>query len=130
MRSPFLSHVRDVIRSRYYSIRTEDTYLYWINYFILYHDKRHPQEMGHEHIRDFLNFLALQRNVAAATQKTALNALVFLYRQVLNQNLGDCSDFYRARAPKKLPVVRRQLSWPVGDNYDGRLGVLCFIAFF
>ncbi len=105
MRSPFLRRVRDVIRAKYYSVRTEETYLYWINYFIRYHNKRHPEEMGDDHIRDFLNFLALERSVAASTQKTALNALVFLYKQVLGHEPGDFSDFYRARAPKKLPVV-------------------------
>lgn len=105
MGSVFLQQVKDVIRAKHYSIRTEKTYLYWITYFIRFHKLRHPNEMGDDEIRVFLNFLALQQNVAANTQKVALNALVFLYRHVLLRDVGDFSDFYRARAPKKLPTV-------------------------
>lgn len=105
MSSLFLQEVSDVIRAKHYSIRTEKTYLYWITYFIRFNKMRHPKDMGDHEIRNFLNFLALQQNVAANTQKVALNALVFLYRYVLQRELGDFSDFYRARAPKKLPTV-------------------------
>lgn len=109
MKSPFLSLVRDTIRAKHYSIRTEETYLYWARYYIRFHKMRHPAEMCDEHIRQFLNFLALERHVSSSTQKTALNALVFIYKQVLKIELGDFSDFYRARAPKKLPTVLTQL---------------------
>lgn len=105
MKSAFLRQVRDAIRAKHYSIRTEQTYLYWTAYFIRFHKMRHPREMGDDDIRVFLNFLALERNVAANTQKVALNALVFVYRHVLTREVGDFSDFYRARAPKKLPTV-------------------------
>ncbi len=105
MSSPLLDSVRDVIRAKHYSIRTEKSYLYWIVYYIRYHQFRHPKEMGSSDVREFLNFLALKRQVTANTQKAALNALVFLYHQVLAIELGDFSDFYRARSPKKLPTV-------------------------
>ena len=105
MKSPFLCLVRDVIRAKHYSIRTEETYLYWIRYFIRYHQLRHPDDLGDDHIREFLNFLALNRKVTASTQKTALNAVAFMYKQVLKRELGDFSDFYRASGPKKLPTV-------------------------
>lgn len=105
MASPFLDGVRKVIRGKYYSIKTEQTYLYWIVGYIRFHGNEHPSKLGELHIRDYLTHLAVNGNVAASTQKTALNALVFLYRQVLNREVGDFSDFYRARAPKKLPTV-------------------------
>jgi integron integrase len=105
MKSIFLQEVRDVIRAKYYSIRTEETYLYWITYFIRFHKLRHPNDMAETEIRDFLNFLALERKVSPSTQKVALNSLVFLYRHVIRRELADFSDFYRARSPKKLPTV-------------------------
>lgn len=123
MESPFLNQVRDVIRARRYSIRTEDTYLYWIRYFIRHHKFQSIEEMQESHIREFLSFLALKRNVAPSTQKTALNAIMFSYKQVLALELGDFSDFSRARMPKKLPVVltkqeiRSLLSYLHGDAW-------------
>lgn len=105
MPSPFLEQVRNVIRGKYYSIKTEKTYVHWIVTYIRFHKNSHPKDLNENSIREFLNYLALQRQVAPSTQKTALNALVFLYRQVLCRELGDFSDFYRAKAPKKLPSV-------------------------
>ncbi len=77
--SPFLSRVRDAMRVRHYSIRTEDAYLGWMRRFILFHGKRHPQEMGAVEVAAFLTHLAVEGRVSAATQNQALNALVFLY---------------------------------------------------
>lgn len=108
MKSAFLQQVRDTIRAKNYSIRTEQTYLYWITYFIRFHQLRHPKDMADDEVRDFLNYLALEKNIAANTQKVALNALVFVYRNIINRPLGDFSDFYRARSPKKLPTVLSQ----------------------
>ena len=73
--SPFLHRVRDAIRLRHYSIRTEQSYLSWIKRFILFHNKRHPQEMGEQEVVAFLTHLAVSRQVAASTQNQALNAL-------------------------------------------------------
>lgn len=86
-KSPFLEGVRSEIRLRGYSMRTEKTYIHWIKRFIFFHQKRHPQSMGAEEVRSFLTSLAVQGNVAINTQKTALNALAFLYNQILNQPL-------------------------------------------
>ena len=96
--------LREVTRSRRYSQRTEKTYWYWIRYFIRFHGMRHPSEMREEEVREFLTWLATQRNVAAATQNQALNALVFLYARVLDQPLGDINGAVRAKRPPRLPV--------------------------
>jgi Phage integrase, N-terminal SAM-like domain len=76
-----LDQVRDVIRLKYYSYRTEETYVQWIVRYILFHNKRHPKDMGVPEIEEFLTHLAVEGNVAAATQNQALNAILFLYRQ-------------------------------------------------
>jgi len=102
---PLLQRVRDAIRVRHYSIRTEEAYVHWVRRFVLFHGKRHPAEMGEVEVRAFLTDLALQHDVAASTQNQALNALVFLYRQVLEMPLGDLGDVVRAKRPQRLPVV-------------------------
>jgi len=102
--SPFLEMVRREIRLRQYSIRTEKTYLAWIKRYILFSGKRHPTEMGRDEVRAFLSWLANERNVAVNTQKTALNALVFLYQKVLDIELGDLG-FQLARKQRHLPTV-------------------------
>ncbi len=99
-----LDQVREVIRVKHYSIRTEEVYVQWIKRFILFHGKRHPREMGAGEIEVFLTDLAVQRKVAAATQNQALNALVFLYKEVLHVELGEFSAV-RAKRPNRLPVV-------------------------
>jgi integron integrase len=82
--------------------------LEWVRRFILYHGKRHPVELGETEVSGFLSYLAVNRNVAASTQNQALNALVFLYRNVLGRPLGNTIDGVRARKPKRLPVVLSQ----------------------
>jgi hypothetical protein len=82
-----LEQVRDAIRARHYSIRTEETYLRWIKRFILFHGRRHPREMGGQEVQQFLSHLAVEGRVAASTQNQALSAIVFLYQQVLKQRL-------------------------------------------
>lgn len=100
-----LDQVRSVIRTRHYSRRTEEAYTYWIRQFILFHDKRHPLEMGKGEVEVFLSWLAEKRNVAAATQNQALNAVLFLYRDVLQTEMGRLEGVTRAKKPKRLPVV-------------------------
>lgn len=95
--------VRAVIRTRRYSRRTEKSYWYWIRY--CFHDLRHPSTMGAREVREFLTWLAVNRNVAAAAQNQALNALVFLYSTVLEQPLGSIGNTVRAKRPPRLPVV-------------------------
>lgn len=97
--------VRAVIKLNHYSIRTEKTYWYWIRYFIRFHRMRHPLELGPKDVNEFLTWLAVHRDVAAATQAQALNALVFLYDKVLSQPLNDIGEVVRPKKPRKLPVV-------------------------
>ena len=106
--SPFLQRVRNAIRVRHYSIRTEQAYVDWIRRFILFHGKRHPNELGEADVGRFLTWLAVERNVAPSTQNQALNALVFLYRHVIDRPLGDITNAARAKKPQRLPVVLTQ----------------------
>lgn len=100
-----LDQVRDKIRVKYYSLRTEQAYLYWIKRFILFHGKRHPAEMGEMHVSAFLSRLAVADKVAASTQNQALSALLFLYREVLDRKLAWMEDMQRAKRPARVPVV-------------------------
>jgi len=100
-----LDRVRDAIRARHYSRRTEKTYVAWIRRYILFHDKRHPAEMGAEEIRRFLTSLAVEGKVAASTQNQALSALLFLYQAVLQQEVPWLDGVVRAKGPHRLPVV-------------------------
>src|SRR5690554_7630871 len=100
-----MDRIRATLRVKRYSPRTEKTYCYWIRYFIRFHGVRYPAGMGGAEVRAFLEHLAVERRVAAATQNQALNALVFLYRHVLDQPLGDIGEFSRAKRPRRLPVV-------------------------
>lgn len=107
MREPprFLDQLRDAIRVRHYSPRTEKTYVHWTRRFILYHEKRHPEEMGTDEVVEFLNWLATEREVSASTQNQALAALVFTYRVLLRRELEGLRDRVRARPKRRLPVV-------------------------
>jgi site-specific recombinase XerD len=100
-----LDRVRWQLRVKHYSIRTEQAYVDWIRRFILFHHKRHPNEMGEREITQFLTHLAVQKNVAASTQNQAFAALLFLYHQVLQRKLGFMDNIQRVSRPAKLPVV-------------------------
>ena len=100
-----LDRVREAIRSRHYSRRTEEAYIGWIKRYIFFHAKRHPMEMGAEEVTRFLSSLALDGRVAASTQNQALSALLFLYREVLQQDLPWLEGVVRAKRPIRLPVV-------------------------
>jgi len=104
-RSPLLDAVRSALRVRHYSLRTEHTYVQWIRRFILFHQKRHPKEMGEPEIRAFLTHLAVERRVAASTQNQALSAILFLYKYVLRKELDWIDGVIRAKRPSRLPVV-------------------------
>jgi len=119
--SPFLNEVIRAIRVRHYSIRTEKTYVGWIKRYIIFHSKRHPRDMGAEEVGAFLSFLAMDRNVAASTQNQALNALVFLYKAVLDKPLGELQGVVRAKKPRRLPtVLSRNEVMRVLRNLQGR----------
>jgi integron integrase len=100
-----LDQVRQVIRVKNYSYRTEQAYVTWINRYILYHDKRHPAEMGEPEVEAFLTHLTIDRSVAASTQSQALNALLFLYREVLRKPLQQTINAVRAKNTRRLPTV-------------------------
>jgi integron integrase len=100
-----LDQVRTIIRRKHLSIRTEEVYVNWIKRFILFHDKRHPEQMGEEEIKDFLSYLAVKEKVASSTQNVALCSLLFLYQDVLGKNLQYINNIERAKKPARLPVV-------------------------
>src|SRR5437879_3118160 len=100
-----LERVRDVIRVKHYSLRTERSYCDWIERFIRFHRMRHPSEMGALELGEFLTDLARNGNVSASTQNQALSALLFLYREVLKQEIGWLQRVERAKKPARLPVV-------------------------
>jgi integron integrase len=100
-----LDQVRETLRVKHYSYRTEHTYLDWIKRFIIFHNKRHPKEMGAEEVQEFITYLANERNIAASTQNQALSAIVFLYKYVLQQEIIIPSDIVRPGRPERLPTV-------------------------
>jgi len=100
-----LDRLREAIRVRHYSIRTEDAYVQWVRRFILFHDKRHPSTMGASEVEAFLSHLAVDKHVSASTQNQALSAILFLYKHVLDMDLPWLSDVVRAKRPERLPVV-------------------------
>jgi integron integrase len=100
-----LDQVRQLMRLRHYSLRTEEAYVGWIRRYILFHGKRHPRELGESDIAKFLSNLAVEGRVAASTQNQALNALLFLYKEVLRRELGFIGETVRVKRPAKLPVV-------------------------
>jgi len=104
-KSKLLDQVREEIRLKHYSLRTEQAYIDWIKRFIVFHRKQHPSKMGAEEVRQFLSDLAANQNVAASTQNQAFSALLFLYREVLKQDLPWIDRIERAKRPVKVPVV-------------------------
>ncbi|MCJ7550789.1 MAG: integron integrase [Anaerolineae bacterium] len=100
-----LDQVHDALRLKHYSIHTEEAYVNWIRRYILFHNKRHPLDMGAAEIKTFLTHLAVEENVAASTQNQALSALLFLYRMVLHTDLDGSIDAARAKKPARLPTV-------------------------
>jgi integron integrase len=103
--SPFLNQVRQVLRLKHMSRRTEASYLHYILDYVRFHGKRHPQEMGAQAIRAYLSHLAIEGKVAASIQNVTLSALLFLYRSVLRTDLPNIENIERARRPKRVPVV-------------------------
>jgi len=100
-----LDQVRDRLRVKHNSMRTEDSYLQWMRRFILFHGKKHPREMGGRQVEAFLTHLATDARVAASTQNQTMFALLFLYREVLQVGLPWLDGLVRAKRPKHVPVV-------------------------
>ena len=107
MESPprLLDQMREVLRLKHLSYRTEESYVSWVKRFIVFHGKRHPKDLGAPEIRAFLSYLATHEQVAASTQNSALNALLFLYRSVLKQPFPQLEEIERAKRPRRVPTV-------------------------
>jgi integron integrase len=119
-RPRLLDRVREAVRARHYSRRTEKAYVHWIKQYIVFHAKRHPAEMGAAEVTTFLTALAVDRKVAASTQNQALSALLFLYREVLGVELPWLDDVVQAKRPQHLPVVlTRDEVRAVLQRFDG-----------
>jgi len=125
-----LDQVRDKIRVKHYSIRTETQYLQWIKRFIFFHGKRHPREMGAAEVEAFLSHLATEGSVSASTQNQALSALLFLYREVLGIVLPWMDTMVRAKKPQRLPSVltRSEVSL-VLERMDGTYGLMAKLLY-
>jgi integron integrase len=115
-----LDIVRDKIRLKHYSLSTERTYLYWIKYFIIYHDKKHPIKMAKKEIEAFLTYLATDKKVSPTTQNQAFSAILFLYKEILGVDMHDWNiQALRAQERKHIPVVlTRQEVLKVISNLD------------
>jgi len=100
-----IDQVRILCRQKHFSPRTEKSYVFWIRKYILFNNKRHPSEMGQKEIENYLNYLADNRNVSASTQTCALNAIAFLYRDVLKLEMPDLKNLRRIKRYKHIPVV-------------------------
>ena len=100
-----LAVAREKMRTRHLALRTEQAYLQWLRRYVLFHNRRHPRELGAPQVEQFLTYLAVHRKVSAATQNQALQALLFLYRHVLEMELPWLDNVTRATHPKRLPVV-------------------------
>ena len=114
-----LEQVRTVIRTRHYSLRTEQTYIQWIKQYIVFNSKRHPSDLGAAEVSAFLSYLAVNRKVAGSTQNQALASILFLYRHVLKQELPWLQDVERAKRPTRVPLVFTR------EEVSGVLSHLC-----
>jgi integrase len=125
-----LDHVRQAIRMRHYSDKTEKAYIHWIKRFIFFHDKRHPQEMAEAEIAQFLSSLAINGHVSASTQNQAFNAILFLYNQVLGKKIGLVDGVVRAkRAPHAPVVLTRDEVKRITDCMNGVPRLMAFILY-
>lgn len=121
-----LEVARQSIRTKHYSIRTEEVYLGWMRRFIRFHNMRHPRDMGADEVQRFLSHLAIDGDVAASTQNQALSAILYLYKEVLGIDLPWLSEVTRAKKPKKLPVVltREEISRLLLQADGGDMGLV------
>lgn len=125
-----LDRLREAIRVRHYSIRTEEAYVQWVRRYIYFHGKRHPADLGEHHVNQFLSHLAVKGRVAASTQNQALCALVFLYRHVLEKELGEFGEIVRAKRPVRLPeVLTREETRQLMARLDGTYKLMAALMY-
>jgi len=126
----WLERFQACMRLRRYSLRTEESYREWIRRFLSFHEGAEPAALGKEEVREFLEYLAVARNVSASTQNQALSAILFLYGMVLDRPLGDLKDVVRARTPQRLPVVlSREEVQRLLDAMEGTLGLIARVLY-
>ena len=125
-----LDQVRDRIRRKHYSIRTEQAYLHWVKAFVRFHGMKHPKDIGAPEVEAFLTYLSVERNVSSSTQNQALSGLLFLYREVLEIQLPWLDGIERSKRPKRMPVVltREEVS-AVLDRLDGTTALILTLAY-
>lgn len=125
-----LNQVRDRIRRKNYSIRTEEAYIHWVKAFVRYHGLKHPSNMGAAEIESFLTYLAVERHVSSSTQNQALSGLLFLYREVLKIELPWLDGIERSKRPKRMPVVlTREEVTAVLNQLDGTTALILTLAY-
>ena len=125
-----LDKVRLELRTKYYSVKTEKSYVNWIKRFILFHNKRHPNDMEAEEVKQFLNHLAVDKHVSASTQNQALCSILFLYKNVLGKNFGWMEDLVKAKRSKRIPVVfTRSEVREVFKHLDGVIKLICSLLY-
>jgi integron integrase len=125
-----LDQVRQAVRLRHFSLRTEDAYADWVRRFVLFHEKRHPRELGPREVEAFLTYLAAERRVSASTQNQAKAALLFLDRDVLGQELPWLDGVVQAKGVRRLPVVLTQGEVRrVLDQMDGSMGMVAALLY-
>lgn len=125
-----LDSVREQARYLHYSHRTEDAYVYWIRWFVRWHEMKHPRQMGAPEVEAFLAMLATERHVSASTHNQALSALLFLYREVLGTNLPWLQDVQRPTRPRRLPtVLTREEVGRVLGKMSGDIGLVARLLY-
>ena len=129
-RPRLIEELRQALRSKHYSRRTEQSYCNWVKRFLRFHRMRHPDRMGEAEINAFLSHLALRRKVSASTQNQALSAILFLYKRVLKKEIGILGDVIRARRPKHLPIVmtREEVS-ALLSRLEGQDWLMCSLMY-
>ena len=125
-----LDQLREAMRSRHYSRRTESTYVHWVKRFIFFHNVRHPKDMAEPEINSFLTHLAVREYVSASTQNQALCAIIFLYNYVLDRKIGYIGEVIRARKPVRLPVVMTKSEVKaVLNNLTGDKWIIAYLMY-
>lgn len=125
-----LEKVRTELRAKHYSLRTEKTYLNWIKRFIIFNNKRHPEKMGGDEIKAFINNLAMNHNVSASTQNQALNAILYLYKEIIKKEIGWINEIKFAQKKKHIPLVlTRQETGMVLIKLEGVISLIAKILY-
>lgn len=127
--SPFMESVRQVLRTKRYSLKTEKVYLGWIKSFILFNDKKHPSDMGNYEIERFLNHLAVNRQVSSATQNQALCALIFLYRHVIGREITDLKYSFTKRDRIIPTVLTHEEAISIIGNINGKYSLIASLLY-